>query len=213
MKQRSARALFLTLGGVVFIVLATANGAGYRYGVSDQAFYIPVVARALDPSLFPRDGSLIDAEGRLMVMDEILSAVVRTTGVSLEALFFIGYLLSMALLWIGVVLVGTRVYRHAWVVAALGAAVTFRHRIPRTSANSFEPYFIHACSRLPSAPSRSPRSSGGGRAPRSRWWRSAPSSTSPPVSGLPRWPVPHWRRATPGGVCRLASGLSRRPAC
>jgi hypothetical protein len=141
LNQRSARALFLTLGGVVFIVLATANGAGYRYGVSDQAFYIPVVARALDPSLFPRDGSLIDAEGRLMVMDEILSAVVRTTGVSLEGLFFIGYLLSMALLWIGVVLIGTRVYRHAWVVAALGAAVTFRHRIPRTSANSFEPYF------------------------------------------------------------------------
>jgi hypothetical protein len=141
LNPRSARALFLTLGGVVFIVLATANGAGYRYGVSDQAFYIPVVARALDPSLFPRDGSLIDAEGRLMVMDEILSAVVRTTGVSLEGLFFIGYLLSMALLWMGVVLIGTRVYRHAWVVAALGAAVTFRHRIPRTSANSFEPYF------------------------------------------------------------------------
>ena len=39
-------------GGVLFVLLATANGAGYRYGVSDQAFYIPVVARALDPARF-----------------------------------------------------------------------------------------------------------------------------------------------------------------
>lgn len=137
----AARALFFTLGGVLFVVLATANAAGYRYGVSDQAFYIPVVARALDPALFPRDGVLIDAEGRLMVMDEILSALVRTTGASLQALFVAGYLASMALLWAGVVLVGSRVYRSAWLVAALGAAVTLRHRIPRTSANSFEPYF------------------------------------------------------------------------
>jgi hypothetical protein len=133
--------LLFTLGGVLFVILATANGAGYRYGVSDQAFYIPVVARALDRSLFPRDGALIDAEGRLMVMDEILSALVRTTGASLETLFFGGYLVSMALLWTGVALVGGRVYRSAWLVAALGAAFTLRHRIPRTSANSFEPYF------------------------------------------------------------------------
>ena len=35
----------LAVGGVgsrrLFVLLATANGAGYRYGVSDQAFYIP----------------------------------------------------------------------------------------------------------------------------------------------------------------------------
>lgn len=137
----AARALLLTLAGVLFVILATANGAGYRYGVSDQAFYIPVVTRALDPSLFPRDGALIDAEGRLMVMDEILSALVQTTGVSLEALFFSGYLLSLAILWAGVTLIGSRIYRSMWLVAALGAAFTLRHRIPRTSANSFEPYF------------------------------------------------------------------------
>lgn len=137
----AARALFFTLGGVLFLILATANAAGYRYGVSDQAFYIPVVTRALDPSLFPRDGALIDAEGRLMVMDEILSALVRTTDISIEALFFIGYLVSMAILWTGVVLIGRRVYRNTWIAAALGIAFTLRHRIPRTSANSFEPYF------------------------------------------------------------------------
>ena len=130
-----------TIAGVVFALLATANGAGYRYGVSDQAFYIPVVTRALDPALFPRDGSMIDAEGRLMVMDELLAALVRSTGLRLDTLFLAGYVASLATIWMGLVLIGSRVYRTPWAVAALGAAFAMRHRIPRTSANSFEPYF------------------------------------------------------------------------
>jgi hypothetical protein len=137
----ATKVLQFVAGGLAFFVLATANGAGYRYGVSDQAFYIPVVARALDPALFPRDAPLIDAEGRLMVIDEILAALARTTGLTLPALFFGGYIVSVALLWGAVWLIGTRLYRTPWAVAALGAAVTLRHRIPRTSANSFEPYF------------------------------------------------------------------------
>ena len=128
-------------GGVLFVLLATANGAGYRYGVSDQAFYIPVVTRALHAADFPRDASLIDAEGRLMVLDDILAAVMKTTGVSLETLYLAGYLTSLALIWAGLVLIGTRVYRSPWATAALAAAFTLRHRIPQTSANSFEPYF------------------------------------------------------------------------
>lgn len=128
-------------GGALFVLLATANAAGYRYGVSDQAFYLPVITRALDADAFPRDGSLIDAQGRLMLLDEVLAAVVRTTGVSLEVLSLAGYLLSLAMIWIGIVLIGTRVYARPWATLALGAAFTLRHRISRTSANSFEPYF------------------------------------------------------------------------
>jgi len=123
------------------VLLATANGAGYRYGVSDQAFYIPVVVRSLDPALFPRDGPLIDAQGRLMAVDEILAGLARGTGLSLDVLFLIGYVASLGLIWAGLVLIGTRVYRNPWAVAALGAAFTMRHRIPRTSVNSLEPYF------------------------------------------------------------------------
>jgi hypothetical protein len=121
--------------------VATANGAGYRYGVSDQAFYIPVVIRALDPAAFPRDAGLIDAQGTLMLADEVIAAMIRATGLSIEVLFLIAYLASVALLWAAAGLIGTRVYRHPVAIAALGAALTLRHRIPRTSANSFEPYF------------------------------------------------------------------------
>jgi len=36
------------------------NSAGYRYGASDQAFYIPAIVRHLEPADFPRDAPLID---------------------------------------------------------------------------------------------------------------------------------------------------------
>lgn len=127
--------------GALFVLLATANGAGYRYGVSDQAFYIPVVVRALHPESFPRDRSLIEAQGRLMAIDEALAGLARGTGLSLDTLFFAGYLASLALIWTGLVLIGARVYRTPWAIIALGAAFAMRHRIPQTSANSFEPYF------------------------------------------------------------------------
>ena len=124
-----------------FIVLATANGGMYRYGVSDQAFYIPVVTRALDPAAFPRDAALIDAQGRLMLADEALALLMRTTGASLETLFLGGYLLSLVLIFFGLGAIGRRLYGNPWTAAALAAAFTLRHHITRTSANTFEPYF------------------------------------------------------------------------
>lgn len=125
----------------LFALLATANAAGYRYGVSDQAFYIPVVLRALNGQAFPRDAALIDAQGHLMLGDEILAGAVRLTGLDLPTLFLAGYLLSLALIWAGLVLIGNRLFQSPWSIVALGAAFSLRHRIARTSANSFEPYF------------------------------------------------------------------------
>jgi hypothetical protein len=128
-------------GWVLFAVLATANAAGYRYGASDQAFYIPAVIRQLDPAAFPRDTALIDAQGRLILTDELIATIVRATGLPLDILFFGGYLLSLALIWLALVLIGRSTYQTPWLTVALAAAFTLRHRIPRTSANSFEPYF------------------------------------------------------------------------
>jgi hypothetical protein len=128
-------------GGVLFVLLATANGAGYRYGASDQAFYVPAVVHTLNPAAFPRDGALIDAQGRLMVGDEVLATAARLTGLPLDWLFLLAYLLSIGVLWLGLVLIGRRLSLAPWAIVALAAALTLRHRIPRTSANSLEPYF------------------------------------------------------------------------
>jgi len=53
-----------------FLLLCTLNSAGYRYGASDLAFYIPAALEKLDPSLFPRDGALIASQAHLTMIDE-----------------------------------------------------------------------------------------------------------------------------------------------
>lgn len=131
----------MAVGAFLFIVLATANAAGYRYGVSDQAFYIPAFLRALDPAAFPRDAALIDGQARLMVVDEVVAALVTTTGITIPALCALGYFASLLMIYAALLRIGTTLYITRWGTVALVAAFTLRHQITRTSANSFEPYF------------------------------------------------------------------------
>ena len=140
--------LLCLVGFPIFLVLATANGAGYRYGVSDGAAYVPAVMLAENAAAFPRDAPLIRTQGQFFVVDELLALVGRVTGASVESRFFAAYLVAIALVWTGVVLIGSSVYGRdwpsvtgLWLTIALAAVVTLRHHIPRTSTNSLEPYF------------------------------------------------------------------------
>ncbi len=130
----------LALGLLAFGLLATLNTGGYRYGVGDQAFYVPAVEAALDPALFPHDRPLIDAQDRLELFDEAAAAVVRATGLPLAWLFALGYAAGVLLLGLAATLVGRRLYATWWGVAALGLALTFRHRIDKTGVNTLEGY-------------------------------------------------------------------------
>ena len=142
MSERRWPATAVAVAGLpLFILLATANAAGYRYGVSDQAFHVPAAVHALNPSAFPRDAALLDVQARFMLFDDLVAAVIRATDFSLETTFLIGYLASTALLWAGLVLVGRARFTSRWALLLLGAAIAVRHRIPRTTVNSFEPYF------------------------------------------------------------------------
>ena len=141
MTTRLRTALWLLLLTSFFGVLVTANGAGYRYGVSDQAFYIPAIDLAQDPSLFPRDRVLLTPQARLTVLDEALAWMGTVSGLSLEWLFFLGYLLTAALFAAGVALIGNRLYASRWSTAALLMALTLRHRIARTGVNTYESCF------------------------------------------------------------------------
>jgi hypothetical protein len=124
-----------------FVVLATMNSAGYRYGASDQAFYIPVVLRALDPRLFPRDAALIDSQGRLTVFDTVIAAVVRATGASIQQVFLACYLLSLILFVTAALRIARRFYATRLAAVALASALTVRHEIAKTGANMLEGYF------------------------------------------------------------------------
>jgi len=132
----AAAALVVTL-----VLVATLNGGGYQYGAADQAFYIPAIHRHLDPALFPRDRLLIDSQDKLNVFTAILASVSRGTGLSLQSMFLAGYLAAMVALFGAVVTLGRALCTTPWAVVALGAAVTLRHRIARTGANTFESYF------------------------------------------------------------------------
>ena len=127
-------------GVVLFLVLATANSGGYRFGVSDQAYYIPAIQQHLNPDLFPRDGEMLDAQSHLMTSDELMAGVVRSTGATLPGVAATFYLLSLLVL-VGAAVAFARGLQFSWwTVAAFGVLLTLRHRITKTGANSLEGY-------------------------------------------------------------------------
>jgi len=136
---RNGLAFLLCL--VPFLVLATLNAGGYRYGASDQAFYQPAVTKQLDPSLFPRDTPVLAAQTHLTLADEVIASIVRTTGASIPSVFFALYIVALFLFAGGVWFIGTHLYARAWTAIALLTAATLRHAIARSGTNTLEGYF------------------------------------------------------------------------
>ena len=135
------RAPLAIAGGLAFAIVATMNAGGYRYGAADQAFYIPAILRHVDPELFPRDAALIDSQARLFVLDELLARLLASLPVTLEAWFFTGYVLTLAVFVVGVSRLGATWLASPWSVAAFATLTTLRHRIAKTGANTLEGYF------------------------------------------------------------------------
>ncbi len=131
----------LWLGGLAFALCATLNAGGYRYGASDQAFYIPAILHQLDPSLYPRDWAMLGAQGRFFFVDEIGAALVGMTGLSLPTWFAVAQVATLAALYAGAMAMGRAVFTTPWALAAWIAALTLRHRIAKTGANTLEGYF------------------------------------------------------------------------
>lgn len=134
MKARSFGAL------VLFVVLATANSGGYRYGIGDQAFYQPATALRLHPELFPRDRALIESQAKLTVVDEALAAASRVTRLDLPKLFFILYLVTLAALCVASAELAAFVGLSPLATSLFLLFLTFRHRIAKTGANTLEGY-------------------------------------------------------------------------
>lgn len=134
------RFIALSLGALAFGLLVLLNVGGYRYGVSDQAFYIPIVQQGLEPGLFPHDAPLLAVQNRLLAFDDWFAPLVRSSGARLPVAFFAAYVAGLLALFAAGVAVGRSLYRTWWGVAALAAALTLRHRIPDTAVNSLEAY-------------------------------------------------------------------------
>jgi hypothetical protein len=131
----------IAAAGLAFAALATLNAGGYRYGASDQAFYIPAILHHVDPTLFPRDWAMIGAQGRYFLLDELVAGLIRVTGVSLPAWFAVLQVVTLASLFAGAWLLGRALLTTRWAMAAWIAALTLRHRIAKTGVNTLEGYF------------------------------------------------------------------------
>jgi hypothetical protein len=136
-----SRPVSLVLALLAFVLVATANSGGYRYGVSDQAFYAPAVAWRADPSLFARDRAVLEPQMRLWLGDEWLGWVAAATGHDLPSLFAGLYLVTLITLAVG----GARLARSLgcgpWATGTFLILLSLRHRIAKTGANSLEGYF------------------------------------------------------------------------
>jgi hypothetical protein len=126
---------------IPFVILCTLNSATYRYGASDQAFYVPAVVLEMHPELFPRDAPLIRAQAELTLVDETIGSLARLTGLPLPILFAAMYVGSLVLFATAAWLIASRLYRTTWASVALLAALTLRHSISRTGTNTLEGYF------------------------------------------------------------------------
>ena len=116
--------------------LAILNSGGYRYGVSDQAFYVPAVIRHLDPALFPRDRELLHVQDRFMLFDDLAAGVARATQLPVPVLFLGLFLTRLVLYFAGYLALGRMWDRSWWSVSALVLLMTLRHRIAETSVNT-----------------------------------------------------------------------------
>jgi hypothetical protein len=125
-----------------FVLLALLNSGGYRYGGSDQAFYVPAIMRQLDPQLFPRDRELLGAQDGLIVIDELIAGLSRSTGLTLPVVLFATYIATLVALALAGYGFGRQLLATRAGAVALVLAMSIRHRVPKTGVNTLE-YAFH----------------------------------------------------------------------
>jgi hypothetical protein len=130
----------LAAAALLFATVATANSGGYRYGASDQAFYAAAIAKAADPSLFPRDTSVLAPQMRMWLGDDVIAWTGHVLGLDQPALFAAIYVLTIAGLFAAAIFFARSLGGSWTMTGALLALLTLRHRIAKTGANSIEGY-------------------------------------------------------------------------
>ena len=136
MKQWAA----LAAAAVAFFVLVTANSGGYRFGVSDQAYYEPAIAKGLDAQLFPRDSALLNVQSKYLGSVHLLAFVTALTGTNPPTVFLVTYVITVCGLFAASVVLARRLGMSWWACATFLLLLALRHRIAKTAANTMEGY-------------------------------------------------------------------------
>jgi hypothetical protein len=128
------------LAALAFVLVATLNSGGYRFGVGDQAFYLPAIQRHLEPGSFPRDRMLIDDQDRLNLLPRAAAVLVRSLHVPPPALFLGVYVIALLLLAWASRAMAEHLGLSPWAQLALLAALAMKHRVGMTGVNTLEGY-------------------------------------------------------------------------
>ena len=134
------RSLAIAAAVLCFMALATANSGGYRFGISDQAYYGAAVVKSVHPTWYPRDTPLLAAQSRHMLSDDLMGWIARGLHSDLPPLFFAVYAIALAALAAAGLAFARGLNGSPWMAAALLLLLTLRHRIAKTGANSLEGY-------------------------------------------------------------------------
>lgn len=124
-----------------FVLLAILNSGGYRYAASDQAFYLPAIMRAADPSLFPRDRALLATQDHLLLLDDGIARLMAWTGAPIERVMLVAYIVMLLAVAGAGWMFGRALFDSRWTAVALVLAMSIRHRVPKTGVNTLEHYF------------------------------------------------------------------------
>jgi hypothetical protein len=134
------RAAITAASVVLFSVLATCNAGGYRYGASDQAFYIPAIEHHLEPGFFPRDWPMLAAQDRLNLFTPAAAWLAGAARLPLAPLFAALYTAGLAVLGAAGLSLAGRLCRSRWTAVALLGALALRHAVALGAVNTLEGY-------------------------------------------------------------------------
>jgi len=94
----------------------------------------------MDASLFPRDASLLAAQGKVILWDGLAAGLTSVLHLPLPWTFFLLFTAGMLLLYAGALLIARGAGLSGWGTIAFLALLTLRHRIAKTGVNTLEGY-------------------------------------------------------------------------
>lgn len=134
---------------IVFSTFLTLIVNSYRYGVSDQRVYIPLIDKILQPELFPNDLLFEQPQEKYSLLLPVIAGFVRVFG--LQWAFFVGYFLTVLVIFLVV-------YHLAYAITGTkGAAclavlvLVISQNIAGTQTATIEKYFVLRTISLPFA--------------------------------------------------------------
>ena len=147
-RQRASPLLWTVLFVALVTCASTFGINSYRYGIADQSLTVPLVKGFADPGLYVSDYLFQKGPAYYTVLWPALGLLVRLTGVSVPALFFICYLAALFLTFLAVYLIAMALFGRMDVACLALFLFVFRIQVPG-GVPTFDELFTTRLAALP----------------------------------------------------------------